>query len=146
MRIELLLHCHWHLLRGRGNVFYSSLASVDVLGQHMRCIMLCCCEPQVSHAYCCSQKTIVLHAGNGREVPGAGLSDKDTGRGQPQKFVATGWFELHQLLRKHLQPNTIQLGKRFTSLADKGMSSECPLPSCSNQQVHHIQWLVLLHM
>eukprot|EP00891_Asterochloris_glomerata_P001538 jgi/Astpho2/1538/Aster-05410 len=58
------------------------------------------------------------------EVPGAGLSDKDTGRGQPQKFVATGWFELHQLLRKHLQPNTIQLGKRFTSLADKGSHVE----------------------
>ena len=52
----------------------------------------------------------MFHAGNGRELPGAGLSNKD---GQPQRFVATGWFELHQLLRKHLQPNTIQLGKRL---------------------------------
>ena len=87
----------------------------------MRCIMLRHCETQGSHAICCSLKTTVFNAGNGKELPGAGLSDK---AGQPQKFVATGWFELHQLLRKHLQPNTIQLGKRFTSLADKGVSYE----------------------
>ena len=84
----------------------------------MRHIMLCHCEPQNTPCMMLQPKTIVFPAGNGKELPGAGLSDKD---GQPQKFVATGWFELHQLLRKHLQPRTIQLGKRFTGLADKGM-------------------------
>ena len=58
-------------------------------------------------------------AGNCKEVPSmpptAGVETT-----QRPIFIATGWYELHQLLLKRLREGTVQLGTSFKTLQETG--------------------------
>ena len=48
-------------------------------------------------------------------------SSSDQPRPSAQLVLTTGWFELQQLLYRHVQPSNVQLGKRFKSLQETGV-------------------------
>ena len=45
----------------------------------------------------------------------------DQPRPSAQLVLTTGWFELQQLLYRHVQPSNVKLGKRFKSLQETGV-------------------------
>ena len=66
-------------------------------------------------------------------------SSSDQPRPSAQLVLTTGWFELQQLLYRHVQPSNVQLGKRFKSLQQTGAPafaqhlrrSQAALPQCA---------------
>ena len=60
----------------------------------------------------------------------------DQPRPSAQLVLTTGWFELQQLLYRHVQPSNVHLGKRFKSLQETGVPA-------SAQHLHHAQAALL---
>ena len=57
--------------------------------------------------------------GNAKEMSAPSRGDQP--RPSAQLVLSTGWFELQQLLYRHVQPSIVHLGKRFKSLQETGV-------------------------